>query len=128
MTLDPLQLNMLQSWRLNPETFCNNVLKMTLWDKQRDILESVRDNPITMVPSCNAAGKTEIAAACIVWWLMTRESKVVTTAPTWRQVKSVLWNRVHSLITPHKDLLGAEVLTTQIRINPDWEAIGLATS
>ena len=59
---------------------------------------------------------------------MTRESKVVTTAPTWRQVKSVLWQRIHSLISPHKELLGAEVLSTQIRIHPDWEAIGLATS
>lgn len=81
-----------------------------------------------MVPSCNAAGKTEIAAATVVWWLMTRESKVVTTAPTWRQVKSVLWNRIHSLIMPHRDLLGGEVLSTQIKISPDHEAIGVATT
>lgn len=101
---------------------------MTLWQKQRQILESIRDNPITLVPSCNAAGKTEIAAAAVVWWLMTRESKVITTAPTWRQVKSVLWQRIHSLIAPHRELLGAEVLSTQIRINPDWEAMGFASS
>lgn len=124
----PAELSMVSQWRNDPELFCRQILGMDLWDKQKEILLSVMTTPETFVPSCNGAGKTEIAAAAVLWWLLTRQSKVVTTAPTWRQVKNVLWGRIHSHIADKRELFGGEQLATAIRIAPDWEAIGVATS
>lgn len=123
-----LELSIISQWRDDPELFCQQILGMTMWGKQREILESVITTPETFVPSCNGAGKTEIAAAAVLWWLLTRQSKVVTTAPTWRQVKNVLWGRIHAHIQDKRELFGGEQLATAIRIAPDWEAIGVATS
>ena len=72
-----------------------------LWSKQREIMESVRDNPQTAVQSCHSAGKSFIAATIACWWLDSHpagEAFVVSTAPTGDQVKAILWreiNRAH---------------------------------
>lgn len=122
------QVDLIDQWKNDPDLFCQQILGMTLWSKQREILQSVIENSETFVPSCNGAGKTEIAAATVLWWLLTRKSKVVTTAPTWRQVKNVLWGRIHAHIQDRRELFGGEQLATALKIAPDWEAIGVATS
>lgn len=73
-----------------------------LWSRQREIAESVRDNRRTAVPSCHEAGKSFSASRIAAWWLETHapgEAFVVSTAPTFRQVRAILWrelNRAHS--------------------------------
>lgn len=65
--------------------------------KQRAIMESVRDNRYTAVPSHHAAGKSHTAANLVGWWIDSHpvgEAFVVTTAPTWAQVKAVLWRYI----------------------------------
>ncbi len=123
-----LEVDLIDTWKDDPDLFCRQILGMSLWSKQREILQSVQDCTETFVPSCNGAGKTEIAAATVLWWLLTRKSKVVTTAPTWRQVKNVLWGRIHAHIQDKRDLFGGEQLATALKIAPDWEAIGVATT
>jgi hypothetical protein len=71
-----------------------------LWSKQREVLESVRDYPLTAVHSCHAVGKSMGAAVAVGWWLDTHlpgEAFVVTTAPTDKQVKAVLWREINRL-------------------------------
>lgn len=68
-----------------------------LWSTQRRIIESVRDNRYTAVPSCFDTGKSFLASAAVVWWLKTHpvgEAFVVTTAPTDDQVKAILWREI----------------------------------
>lgn len=70
---------------------------MRLWSKQREIMESVRDNRKTAVRSCHGPGKSFTAAQVIAWWLDTDapgESGAVTTAPSDNQVKTVLWKEI----------------------------------
>lgn len=75
---------------------------LELWSKQREILESVRDHKQTSVRSCHEVGKSWSAALTASWWLDTHvpgEAFVLTTAPTDKQVKAILWreiNRLHS--------------------------------
>jgi len=78
-----------------------NVLKEHLWSKQVEIMESVRDNRKTAVPSCHGSGKSFLAARIGAHWLCNHpvgEAFVVTSAPTGRQVRNILWreiNRAH---------------------------------
>lgn len=72
------------------------------WSKQRAIMESVRDHRYTMVPSCHGAGKSWLAARIAAWWLDSHapgEAFVVTSAPTFRQVKAILWRELARAFT-----------------------------
>lgn len=96
--LDPPELK----WRKDPVRWARERLKVELWSKQREIVESVRDHPNTAVHSCHEIGKTFSAAVVATWFIDTHppgSAFVVTTAPTQDQVEGVLWreiNRMHS--------------------------------
>ena len=81
-------------YRTDPTGWALDTLDAHLWSKQREIAESVRDRRYTAVPSCHAAGKSQLAAWICAWWIAVHpmgEAFVVSTAPTDRQVKNVLW-------------------------------------
>lgn len=68
-----------------------------LWSKQRQIVESVRDNRRTAVQSCHGAGKSFVAARIVAWWIESHapgEAFAITSAPTARQVRAVLWREI----------------------------------
>lgn len=72
----------------------------TLWSKQRTILESIRDNRFTAVPSCHDVGKSRVAACAAAWWIDSHEpgeAFVVTVAPTAAQVRAILWREIGRL-------------------------------
>src|SRR5437588_10556749 len=74
-----------------PHLFVKDALGCKTWEKQDEIVQSVFENKVTAVKTCNAVGKSFIAARVVVTWLMLYPgSIVVTTAPTWRQVTDVL--------------------------------------
>jgi phage terminase large subunit len=79
----------------DPVGFCREILNSP-WSKQREIFESVRDHKCTAVRSAHGVGKTAMAARCALWFLAAHPySRVVTTAPTWSQVKEQLWREIH---------------------------------
>ena len=70
----------------------------TLWDKQKQIVDLLQHNRRVAVRSGHGVGKSFVAAAITLTWLMRhKESMVVTTARTWTQVKRVLWGNIHNL-------------------------------
>lgn len=85
----------------DPDAWARERAGIELWSKQRQVIESVRDNARTAVHSCHEIGKSFVAATTVCWWLDTHipgEAFVVTTAPTAPQVKAILWreiNRIH---------------------------------
>lgn len=92
-----------RAYAADPIGWVKGKLKQVVWSKQRQILESIRDNRKTAVRSCHGVGKSHIAATAACWWLDTHEpgtAFVVTTAPTFRQVRAILWRyirRMHRL-------------------------------
>lgn len=108
-----------------PELFIQQRLGWKLWDRQIEVAHSVRDNKETFVQSGNAVGKTQLAAGLVLWWLLTRRGKVVTTAPTWRQVKDILWAKIGQFAS-HVSL-GVDAMQTRIEIEKEWYATGLST-
>ena len=114
--------------RSDPTFFVENVLSNPLWEKQREILEAVRDNSEVAIRSCHASGKSYVAGRIVHWWLNAyKDSVVITTAPTFRQVKEVLWREIKGSISGKKIYPDKAVLDTQINISPQWFALGLST-
>ena len=122
-----------QLYRQRPELFFEDILGITPYDKQVEIAHSVRDNRITSAASCNSAGKTGISG-CVVPWFLTcyDESIVVTTAPTFRQVKDLLWREINTRWEKSFAKTGVPLSTdppnvTSWQIRSDWFAVGVSS-
>lgn len=120
------------TWANDPVAFIEFFWpKSIVWDKLEEICLSVRDNRGTVVPSGHGIGKSWISARIALWWLFTRyPSKVVTTAPTFTQVQGVLWGEIRSALAKAKVPLcdPKDILQTEIKLSPDWFAIGFSTT
>lgn len=116
--------------RADPVWFATEVLGLDPWSKQRVILESVRDNKRTAVRSGHGVGKTTIAAAVVLWFLTAfgPEALAVTTAPTWRQVRDLLWRAIATQYARgHGFFLEGKLNDTRLEFAPQWYAVGLST-
>ena len=119
----------LKEWRDNPLQFHTSLFDRILWDKQVEVIESVRDNPRTVVKSGNTVGKTHISAEIVLWFLSTHyPAKVITTAPTWTQVEEILWKEIASMYHKAKVPFGGDLLKTELKLSDDWFALGVSTN
>jgi hypothetical protein len=88
----------LTAW--DPVRYANTTMNTSLWSEQVCILESVRDNRYTVVPSAHDLGKTFLASVASAAWLGDTdahplgEAFVVSTAPTAQQVSAILWREI----------------------------------
>lgn len=112
-----------------PHFFVKDILGANTWDKQDEITQSVFKYPVTAVKTCNAVGKSFIAARIVVAYLTLHPgSVVVTTAPTWRQVTDVLWREIATTVKLSKyKLTNKEVTQAGLNLDTDWFAVGLST-
>lgn len=114
--------------RMDPVWFFREVLGFEPWEMQQRIALSVRDNRRTMVPSCHGAGKSKIAAALVLWFMLGYPGcKVATTAPSLRQVKNIIWANLRQMHEQAKFPLWGEPLTTRWELEPEWYAFGFTT-
>jgi len=121
------QISPFTKYQNDPVRFVQEALYETLWSKQKEILESVRDNKRTAVPACHAPGKSHIAARAVAWWVSSfppGTAQVVTTAPNYRQVRTIMWSHIQRLADRHG--LPGEVLTTEWRIGKEIAAYGFS--
>lgn len=99
----------------DPTQFMTEVLGYKVWGKLGDILNSVRDNHDTVVASGFGVGKSVVAAALACWYISTHDPAVVITlAPTWNQVNSIIWRYIRSV--GRKAGLPGRIMET-----PRWE-------
>nr|BDD48183.1 hypothetical protein 8 [Desulfobacterales bacterium] len=112
-----------------PARFLERKLGISLWRKQAEILAAVRDHRRVAVRSCNGSGKTFTAACAVIWWLMAvRESAIaITTAPTERQVKELLWREIRDLHRGSASTIGGTLTHTGLDIAPGRYARGFST-
>lgn len=81
----------------DPVRWVRERLGQTVWSKQREILDAVRDHRRVAVRSGHGVGKSWTAALVACWWLDTHppgEAFVVSTAPTFSQVRAILWRYI----------------------------------
>jgi phage terminase large subunit len=96
---------------------------------QIEVVKSVVKNKYTGVTAGHGTGKTRIAAGIALWFLYTfgPNCKVITTAPTERQVKDLLWAELGSSFQKSKMKLPGELQTLAIRTGfKDWFALGFS--
>jgi len=107
-------------------------LNTKLWGKQAEILRLLKHSKRTAVRSCNGSGKTFVAAAAVIWWLMAHEHKsalAITTAPTQRQVTNLLWREIRSIYFKNTSLFPPSTIITRnsLELSPNHFAMGLST-
>ena len=109
--------------------WCETALDSKLWSVQKDIVRSVFDNRKTAVRSCNSAGKTFVLSDIILAFLMNMApAKVITTAPTFRQVRDVLWAEIRRKYDEHLFSWFPQIdcQQTRLELEPDWFALGIS--
>ena len=118
----------------DPATVAEVNFNCILWQKQREIINSVWANPRTAVKSCNSGGKSKIAAIIALLYLMTfKPSRVITTAPTFLQVEEILWKEIHAAFKQSKiKFKGCQLNNTSLTLGDidghPWDALGISTN
>lgn len=87
----------------NPAAFGEVILGERYTDDVRVLMDSVRDNQVTVARSANATGKTHAAARIATWWLSCFEDSQVYTAaaPPENNLKKLLWGEIVGLTENH---------------------------
>jgi len=116
-------------WAADPAGFVKDDLGAQLWEAQVEILEAVRDHARVAVRSCNGSGKTYVAAHIVLWWLMAfPESMVITTAPTERQVREVLWREIRRAYRGNEELIDGKLTRMALELGDKHYAHGISTN
>lgn len=109
--------------------FVTETLGDHLWSKQEEICDALDAHRFVAARSAHACGKSHVAARVAEAFLHRHErSIVVTTAPTNRQVKNVLWRYINAVYGRNKDKLLGRCLQMSHEIAADWYAIGFKGS
>lgn len=127
-TVGKKEADLIYKFREDPVLFCSKVLGDNLWQKQQEIIQAAKDSDV-LVASCHGAGKSYIASRIVIHQLaLYPGTQVITTAPTDRQVKKILWKEIRAGWTGAEPPLGGEPLTKSIELGDKWYALGFATS
>jgi hypothetical protein len=81
---------------------------VSFYNKQIEVIYSVRDNDETFVPAGNMLGKDFVAGFIALWFFLSRHPcRVVTTSADYSQLESVLWGEMRRFIQEAKYALNA---------------------
>lgn len=98
----------------------------TLEPCHKDIINAVQKFPNVSIKACHGIGKTFTMARIVLWFHSAfPNSKVLTTAPTDRQVNLLLWSEIRKGHANSNYPLGGEVQERPFwKIDDDWFALG----
>lgn len=115
----------------DPVFFFENVLGITtLEEYQKKMIETIWANERTAISACHDVGKSwTLARITLAFTSIFPYSKVITTAPTFNQVKNILWSEIRSAYARSKVPLGGTMLQTEWQVSEhgDWFAMGFTS-
>ena len=121
--------NQIRKTRTDPVWFAKNILAAKPWKKQREILHALTKHNYIAVRSCNGAGKSHAAAIATLWWLTAyQDAIVITTAPSERQIRQILWREIKALYLRNKHIIRGKITQTRLDINSRRFAIGFTAN
>jgi phage terminase large subunit len=128
-TVTPEQaLELILDYQTRPNDYILDVYGQHLWQKQREIVDDIFKYRQVAVKTSNAVGKSHVAASIGHAFLdLHPASLVVTTAPTFRQVRDVLWRYFATTHKSARYTLGGHLTQTGLEYDTDWYAIGFST-
>ena len=110
----------------SPLAFARDVLRVKLWSKQEEVLVALSTRQRVAVKSGNGLGKGFCAAVAVLWFLYSHDPAIVlSTAPTFRQVRHILWRQIRRLHRRAAQTLGGKMLDTRWELAEDRYALGL---
>ncbi len=114
----------------DPVFWCETAFGSKHWEKQREILYAVRDRRTVCVPACHASGKSFVASDLALWWLYNFPAPniVLTTAPSERQVRRILWAEIRAKHAKARLPLPGVPDLMQLEIGQKHFGLGFATS
>lgn len=97
-------------YKEDPVGFGRDVLGEVFTEDIEEVMESLRDVPVTVVKSSNAVGKTHGAARGAVWFYKCFEdSQVYTTATPFGNLRRQLWGEIDTVVANNPDLFPPEI-------------------
>jgi hypothetical protein len=115
----------IQRYREDPTAWINERITEFAWSKQREIMNALLVHRRVAARSCHGVGKSHIASRVAAWWLDVHEpgeAFVVTSAPTYAQVRAILWRYIRQL---HKRAgLTGKVNQTEWSVDGELVAFG----
>lgn len=98
-----------EKYCLDPVGFCVDVLGETLWSRQNEILEAVRDHTHVSVRSGHKIGKSRTAVLLALWFYSCfDDARVIFSSTTSRQVDAVLWRELSKVLSTSKTKIPGE--------------------
>ena len=127
--LSPEQLAFVRRALSDPVLFAKHFLGVQLWERELEILQSIKTHRRTAIKACHGVGKTFTLAAAALWWLARfPEGIVLTTSATQRQVRTQLWAEIHRLVACARIPYPA-LKTTELKLRADNNfALGFSTN
>lgn len=119
--MSAVERNVYAMYADNPVGFGQDILGEDYTDDIKTLMESVRDNVVTIARSANATGKTHGAARVAVWFYKTHPDCQVYTAaaPPEDNLKRLLWGEIGSLVHKNNSLFKSDVIKDlHIQRNP----------
>jgi hypothetical protein len=117
----------LSRYASNPVGFATDVLGVSLTPDQQAILNYLRDSSEVNVQSSHGQGKSFCAAICVIWWIFCVGGLVVTTAPTSRQTRELLWGEIRRIHAINRIKLGGTCQTLSLRLNDTARGLGFSS-
>ena len=108
--------------------FAREVLGVELWAKQVEVLNALTEHRRVAVKAGNGLGKGFCAAVALLWFMHVHQDAAIalSTAPTFRQVRHILWRQIRRLYRPAAKTLGGEMLHTRWDLDDNRYALGLS--
>lgn len=112
----------------SPKLFLENILRVkTLEIYQIEALEKIAKHQRIAIAACHDLGKSFLLAHVVLWYLSCfPKSKIITTAPTYNQVKNILWSEIRAAYGKSFIKLGGQMNLTEWKLDDDWFALGFS--
>ena len=115
--------------RHNVPLYFKEVLHTEPWSEQEIVLNMIAENDFVAIGSGHGVSKTHTAGRLPLWFLPCYpHSKVVTTAPSERQVRDQLWSELETAYQPVRQILGGRSTLKRLDFGPDWFAVGFKST
>lgn len=121
-----------EKYRDDPVGFAVDILGITPWERQVEILKSIARHPKVAVRSGHKVGKTNSIAIAALWWYATRSRAfVVLTSSSDTQIEKQLWPEIRRLFLGAKVALGGKLNLshqTGLRADDGRHVFGISTN
>jgi hypothetical protein len=112
----------------SPSFFVREILGQDPWAMPERIMAALaKPRARVAVKACHSSAKTHTAAGITLWWAVSG-GIVITTAPTWPQVKTLLWREIGAAYERSRFRLGGKLNTVEWQLGPQQYAMGLSTN